>query len=181
MKTLFALLVMGMAVGCASAEADPEVSESQDELSARSACRGKKAGATCSLCGNKPNCVETMELKTCQKRGTSLSCKSGSTNPPPASYDPCGGKNPGDNCTICAPGDADCFETQEVKTCNPASGKLTCGAAAPTSNYAPCGGKNPGDSCTLCKPGDADCVEIAIPKYCDAKGACGGGSPITTQ
>ncbi len=34
-----------------------------------------------------------------------------------ADYDPCAGKANGDNCTLCAPNDGDCLETDEIKTC----------------------------------------------------------------
>lgn len=50
---------------------------------------------------------------------------------PPGSsgdYDPCADKSCGDSCTICAPDDADCVETMEVKVCN-ASGECTGQAA----------------------------------------------------
>jgi hypothetical protein len=33
-------------------------------------------------------------------------------------YDPCAKKSCGDACTLCAPDDKDCVETEEVKTCN---------------------------------------------------------------
>jgi len=33
------------------------------------------------------------------------------------SYDPCAGKSNGDQCSYCRPGDSDCFETLQLKTC----------------------------------------------------------------
>lgn len=130
MKSSFALLVLGLAMGCAGAESTADIAESRDELTARNACRGKKEGASCSLCGTDPNCFETMEVKTCQKRGSRLTCKSGSAvqGPTPGSYDPCGGKRAGDSCSLCAPGDTDCFETMVEKSCD-ASG--TCREGRP--------------------------------------------------
>lgn len=41
-------------------------------------------------------------------------------------YDPCEDKDPGDECTICAPDDDECVETQEIKVCD-ADGE--CGGA----------------------------------------------------
>ena len=41
--------------------------------------------------------------------------------PPPgpgAAYNPCAGKRPGDACTICPPGAADCMETMVIKACD---------------------------------------------------------------
>lgn len=43
-------------------------------------------------------------------------------------YDPCAGKQCGDFCRICPPGDSNCFETAAVKACN-ALGQ--CAIAAP--------------------------------------------------
>lgn len=43
-------------------------------------------------------------------------------------YDPCAGKICGESCTLCAPGDGDCFETAVLKTCD-ASGSCTMGQA----------------------------------------------------
>ena len=37
---------------------------------------------------------------------------------PPVDYNPCRGKICGDQCTICAPNDPDCIETDEIKACN---------------------------------------------------------------
>ena len=33
-------------------------------------------------------------------------------------YDPCAGKQPGDECRICPPDDSSCVETMEVKVCS---------------------------------------------------------------
>jgi hypothetical protein len=41
-------------------------------------------------------------------------------------YDPCRGKDEGEECRLCAPDDPDCVETMVLKLCN-ADG--TCGAA----------------------------------------------------
>ena len=166
---LFGVVAL-VAVGCASAEADDEnVGETQEDLSARSACKGKSAGDTCRLCGpNERGCVETMVLKTCQKRGSRLYCRAGS--PAPQAYDGCKGKRAGDSCTLCDPSDRGCVETMDVKSCRLAGGKLTCGSGAPA--YDPCAGKRTGASCTLCDPNDPDCNEIMVEKTCKANGQC---------
>ena len=88
------------------------------------------------------------------------------------SFDPCAGKPCGDLCSVCAPEDPDCIETQEIKVCN-ADG--ACSGDAPqcdTSEFDPCQGKDCGDFCTLCAPGDADCVETQVVKVCQQDGAC---------
>jgi hypothetical protein len=44
--------------------------------------------------------------------------------PVSGSYDPCAGKNAGDSCKICPPGDSNCMETMELKVCG-ADGKCS--------------------------------------------------------
>lgn len=44
-------------------------------------------------------------------------------------YQPCAGKSCGDECSVCAPGDADCVETAVVKMCDRSG---TCSAEAPS-------------------------------------------------
>ena len=175
MKSLFASVVLGvglLGMGCAS-EVASDPSESQAELTARSACRGKSEGQTCRLCaGNDPDCIETMEVKTCQKNGAHLRCSSDAP-PAVAPYDPCAGKSAGDNCHLCAPNDRNCVETMEVKTCGLVNGKLACNAGAPT--YDPCAGKRTGASCTICDPSDKDCFETMVEKTCRADGVCSDG------
>jgi hypothetical protein len=86
-------------------------------------CAGKAAGASCSLCDPADaDCVETLEVKTCDASGE---CKSDTgAQPPPPAYAPCAGKKPGASCTLCDPADTGCIETAVLKTCD-ASG--TCG------------------------------------------------------
>ncbi len=45
--------------------------------------------------------------------------------PSDAAYDPCAGKVDGEYCSLCAPDDKDCIETDEIKTC--LDGKCTSG------------------------------------------------------
>lgn len=177
MKSLFALLALAttVGVGCAGAEStESTIDEAEADLSARAGCSGKSEGDSCSLCGTKPGCVETMVVKTCQKRGTRLYCRSGASQqqPQPPAYDPCGGKRFGDSCSLCAP-NTDCVETMVEKTCGLENGKLACNSGAPT--YNPCAGKQTGDSCTLCDPNDKQCGEIMVVKTCKANGVCSPG------
>jgi len=93
----------------------------------------------------------------------------------PAPYASCAGKACGDSCTLCAPGDPNCFETAVIKQCD-VSG--TCGASAPACDidagtpYDPCAGKVCGSSCTICRPGDVGCFETAVIKQCSLTGQC---------
>ncbi len=54
--------------------------------------------------------------------GALASCDKGSKTPQPplvgGAYDPCADKACGESCSLCAPDDADCVETAEVKTCS---------------------------------------------------------------
>lgn len=78
-------------------------------------------------------------------------------------YSPCAGKACGEPCTQCAPGDADCFETAVLKTCD-ANGACTPGQAQ-------CGGQ-----CRI----DSDCPAMELCKLCPggdcANMTCRGGT-----
>jgi hypothetical protein len=98
----------------------------------------------------------------------------------PSAYQPCAGKTCGAECTLCAPGDADCAEDAVIKYCAPDG---TCSPTAPECEgdeqpYAPCEGKSCGDACTLCAPENPNCVETADRKACDATGTCRSGIPV---
>jgi hypothetical protein len=91
-------------------------------------------------------------------------------------YEPCAGKKAGDECQLCAPGDPECVETRNIKTCS-ADGR--CGARsenARTNGFEPCLGKEAGAECRLCAPDDPNCIETMILKTCSADGRCGAGS-----
>jgi hypothetical protein len=163
-------------------DAASETGETEADLTAAGACRGKQAGDACSLCGPRQrDCVESQELKACASetyRGRPvLRCR------PAPSYAPCAGKVLGDACTLCAPGDNNCVETQELKVCDGEGATANCGPA-PSTNYAPCAGKVLGDACTLCAPGDNNCVETQELKVCDGDGAtatCGSDGVVVIQ
>ncbi len=96
------------------------------------------------------------------------------------SYEPCGGKACGEQCTKCPPGDEDCVETDVVKYCQPDG---SCAGGEPScrddggDDYEPCGDKTCGEQCTKCPPGDEDCVETQVVKYCQADGDCEASAP----
>ena len=129
-------------------------------------CGGKVCGDNCSLCDpNDTNCLETLELKSCNEAG---SCEP--VTPVCEVYDPCGGKVCGDNCSLCDPNDTNCLETLELKSCNEAG---SCEPVTPVCEvYDPCGGKVCGDPCTICEQGDPACFETAVPKFCNTAGVC---------
>ena len=76
------------------------------------------------LYGLKPgddDCVETTEIKACDPEGA---CVSDTGDLCDGAYEPCvlvnyavSGRTEG--CTVCAPDDFDCFETDEIKACDP--------------------------------------------------------------
>lgn len=79
---------------------------------------------------------EILQLESCPLQ---FSCSDDSAGPPApdantpvskdaAGYDSCAGKRCGDACNLCAPGDADCVETAEVKVCSQSG---TCSGQAP--------------------------------------------------
>jgi hypothetical protein len=99
-------------------------------------------------------------------------------DPPPACIDnvcqakvpplpaPCAGKECGETCSNCLPGQP-CPAILEV-----CDAKGECGGLArcPTAE-SPCAGKQCGDTCSNCLPGQP-CPLIL--EYCDASGTCGG-------
>jgi hypothetical protein len=83
-------------------------------------------------------------------------------------YDGCAGKSCGETCTICAPGDVNCIETEEIKRCDSAGtctgGSATCSADAGVGVTLPdCGslGSSAGSVCSAV--GSAP-----VPECCDA-------------
>lgn len=101
----------------------------------------------------------------------------------------CEDKACGESCTLCAPGQQDCFETAELKQCS-ASGRCSSAVAecegasdagpAPDASpapFVPCAGKTCGDTCTICPPGDPGCFETAALKFCHSDGACSAAPP----
>lgn len=91
-------------------------------------------------------------------------------------YAPCSGKACGARCTLCAPDDGDCIETDVIKACDSegrcAAGTPVCGGSDGGSVYDPCASKRCGDGCRVCAPGDLGCVETAVLKECDRAGKC---------
>jgi hypothetical protein len=85
-------------------------------------CAGKQCGAACSVCDpNDKDCVETAVLKQCSAAGkcepTAAQC--GAAADAGAAYNPCAGKQCGERCRICAPGDMKCIESALIKLCHP--------------------------------------------------------------
>ncbi len=201
---LFALGLGGLVLACSGTSDgvvdDENTGASQDELSARAACRNKSCGDECSLCRpGQRNCFETAVLKQCGADGRcrprvavcddnidggSAPDNGGAIDAGPGPYDACGGKSCGDPCSLCAPWDADCAETAVLKVCDGAgscqpSFVVMCDIDAGPGPYDPCGGKSCGDPCSICAPGDADCVETAVLKVCDAIGRCSTDFAVT--
>jgi hypothetical protein len=78
-----------------------------------------------------------------------------------AVYEPCGGKQDGDNCTLCDPKDPDCVEDASLKTCHGG----VCGASASTCPEQ-CAVI---DICQVCP--DNSCGKPVI--SCNPDGSCG--------
>ena len=106
--------------------------------------------------------------------GTFLSTSCQSPESRTSVYVPCALKACGDTCTLCAPTDGDCVETDEAKACNEnrqcvAEATLTCDDSQP---YAPCADKPCGESCQECDPAASDCTETSEDKACNLDGEC---------
>ena len=127
------------------------------------------------VCGAGEYCCNA-SCGTCAKEGEGCTLEACE----PSVYQPCAGKECGAECTLCAPGDADCAEDAVIKYC---SAEGVCAPSLPECEggeqpYAPCGGKACGDACSLCAPDDSNCVETADLKACDAAGQCRSGIPV---
>lgn len=103
----------------------------------------------------------------------------GNGRAPPA-YEPCAGKACGDSCTACPPGSADCFETMELKACDP-SGRCVSKVDGMCAPQTECAGKPCGAQCSYpdlpCLHATPRCLPPQSPGYCDASGACAQGYP----
>ena len=78
-----------------------------------------------------------------------------------AAYEPCGGKQDGDTCTICDPKDPECVEDASLKSCHGG----VCGASAVI-----CPEQCPVIAiCQLCP--DNSCADAIV--SCNPDGSCG--------
>ncbi len=75
-------------------------------------------------------------------------------------FDPCGGKEEGDSCTVCDPQDSDCIESSVVKTCQ--SGACEPAAECPSRCPVPA-------ICQVCA--DGSCADAVV--ACNPDGSCG--------
>jgi hypothetical protein len=85
-------------------------------------CAGKTCGAACTVCDpNDKDCMETAVVKQCNAAGkcepAPAQCGAAAAAAP--AYDPCAGKQCGERCRICAPGDTQCIESSLIKLCHP--------------------------------------------------------------
>lgn len=197
-------------------------------------CEGKACGEGCTACDpDDLECVEDQVIKACDSQGACVAdngllclpptCEMGDVyqkgceycscvggvwscvDLPCEPYEPCAGKSCGDLCTICAPDDPDCIETDEIKRCDPfgactgdepicepacMEGEMkmdacnTCGCVdgqwvctEKACGYMPCLGKACGDGCTICDPLDLECNEDDVIKACDPDGLCVAETP----
>lgn len=91
-----------------------------------------------------------------------------------APYDPCAGKACGEGCRACAPDDADCVETTEVKACDP-SGRCASAGTFACDASDDCSGKACGAPCTYdppCTLSDPPCMMPSQAGSCDGGGRC---------
>lgn len=99
---------------------------------------------------------------------------------PGGAYDPCEGKAACDFCTLCAPDATGCFETADLKVCDPVG---RCVAATDTCRpppYDPCAGKRCGEYCSPCAPGEP-CPMTFAATACDAAGKCVTAGTFTCE
>lgn len=104
----------------------------------------------------------------------------GSGGPPPA-YDPCAGKACGERCSACPPGSADCFETQELKACDPSHRCVSAVRGLCDAASAGCAGKPCGAVCTIdppCRSQTPPCTTPSVAGHCDRSGACDPVNPL---
>jgi hypothetical protein len=171
---LFSFLSLLLVACSGSDPTEGETDQSEEALRAQRACSGKTCGDTCTLCApGQKGCFETAVVKACNAKGKCSASAPTCGGAPPA-YQPCAGKACGASCTVCPPGDPNCFETAVLKECS-ATGACNATPAVcspPPPPYNPCAGKACGASCTICPPGDPTCLETAVLKECSATGAC---------
>ncbi len=135
-------------------------------------CAGKTCGDACTQCApDDADCFETQELKVCDPNGVCVS-DTGDVCGGEEPYEPCAGKSCGDACTQCAPDDDDCFETEELKVCDPNGVCVSNTGDVCEAAYDPCEDKACGDECKLCAPDDDDCAEDQVVKACNPEGQC---------
>ncbi len=101
-----------------------------DSLGGYVPCAGKTCGQSCTVCDPQdPTCFETADLKSCDESGQcgggAPSCGALDGGKP---YVPCAGAACGDPCSICPPGDSNCFEPAIPNQCNAAG---ACSPLAP--------------------------------------------------
>jgi len=91
-------------------------------------CAAKDCGETCKLCApGDVGCVETSVIKMCNAEGECTpSVPVCEGDPEPGAG--CANKSCGDSCTLCPPGDPNCFETSVPKFCSP---DLDCKSSFP--------------------------------------------------
>ena len=173
-------------------------------------CLEKECGEPCTICPpSDPNCSETDVLKACDPQGVcspepdgGFNCDEGPCGDCQPNeicedgecvlYNPCMDKGCGEPCTLCAPNDLNCTETDELKVCDPQGlcspepdGGFNCdggpcGDCQPNEIcengecvlFNPCMNKECGEPCTLCLPSDLNCTETDVVKACDEQGLC---------
>jgi hypothetical protein len=144
--TIAAVVLLGAGlclVGCRTTEAQPldltdaglPPSDAPDALPSEppftvppegyDPCAGRECGEPCSLCPpGHADCVEPTGLKACDAFGecrmTPVDCGGKGTERAHSTeaYAPCAGKECGDPCTLCPPGDRNCVETNIEKRCD---------------------------------------------------------------
>ncbi|HEX9048935.1 MAG TPA: hypothetical protein VF841_00210 [Anaeromyxobacter sp.] len=94
-------------------------------------------------------------------------------------YDPCAGKACGDACKACPPGDASCFETAELKACDPFHRCVPQVDGLCAAAQQACAGKACGAQCAIdppCRSATPPCMMPSLVGYCDPGGACVAGT-----
>jgi hypothetical protein len=98
-------------------------------------------------------------------------CGDGATS----GYDPCAGKACSEPCHACAPGDAACTETAELKLCDP-GGRCVPASTSFTCEIADaCAGKACGQTCAIALPchfANPPCLAPVAAGQCDYGGSC---------
>jgi hypothetical protein len=93
----------------------------------------------------------------------------------PDAYAPCAGKACGEPCSLCAPDDRGCFETADLKACDPHGRCVGAGTPFTCPVPDPCAGLACGAECTISLPchfANPPCLAPQVLGRCDIAGQC---------
>jgi hypothetical protein len=142
-----ALLVCAVCAGISACKTNGVNTRSTDAQArpTHDPCADSLCGQACTLCApDDPGCQEPVGNKACDALGACrpvpVTCSEGhEVEPasPAGAYAPCAGKQCGEPCTMCPPGDAACVETGVLKQCTAEGACMPGGAQCQAPGEAP--------------------------------------------